>query len=531
MWLVTDGTAEAGGWLEPFKAALESIGATSVDVLGVSGVIGQTARGLIGQGAERLARLSFVRRGLPDANVFEVMADARPDLVLVDHPGILRALEVIRDTTGTGAVHVAVVASLALADWADARADGFVVPAAADPAGLRRPELAAEALQLAGPPVPAGFARAPDPESARAELGLGGAAVVMVDALGMDPQTVDAVVGQIGRVRGVDAIFHYGTDRALADSLRTAAAVRGVAANMFGHVDDIETFAVAADAVVIGARPGAAAAFATLGVPVFALDPGATIASAGAGVVPLRSPEGLAAELGRLADGTSGLAPSRRPSRADTATADAAGAVARIWASRARLRVATQPAAPPPTPTASAAPSPSRRLEPIGGGVAPNAPFVGALEPLSREAAREMLAALILDERRVEADIASFAAERDKWLNRLTLAEEQGQADLVGYASGLVRDLTARIGRANDEIGVIQQKKADVRRRAAAGSSQARAGERIAVPGAPEPGAPGTAAPEDFEARFRRLERDGELDRLRRRALGDDAGDDSGEAG
>ena len=75
LWLVTDGTADSLGWQTALVDALRLLGAASVDVLGVSGMLGVTARGLLEQGADKVARtLRFSRRGHPDASANDAVS-------------------------------------------------------------------------------------------------------------------------------------------------------------------------------------------------------------------------------------------------------------------------------------------------------------------------------------------------------------------------------------------------------------------------------------------------------------------------
>lgn len=517
VWLVTDGTAEALGWLTPMKAALHAVGAGSVEVLGVTGMIGMTARGILGQGAEKIARtLRLSRRGQPDATAFEAIEAARPDLILVDHPGVLRTLEIIRDTARSDALHVAVVSALApLDEWTDARADAVVAPDDSMLDAACGTAIAGAGRQLAGPPVPPGFAAVHDRAAARTTLGLDAdARVLLFEVAGMAPEAIDRTLLAVRSASALTLLFHYGTDGAAADALRRGASLHGVRAHMFGHVDDLELYAAAADAVVVGPGDRSAVHFLAIDRPVICLgdELAATRAARSGAIVCLRDDAHLSGLCAQIA--AEGVAASWMDAAAaavpSAPTSTAAAAIAAVWAARTEVR------APAPMFSASASPAdtaaeaqPGGRLESIGSEV-PNA---AALPPLTRAEAKERLAALILDERQQEAAIASAAAERDRWFERLELAQDAGESDLADWASGQVRNLTAQLAGLNDRIAAIRAEKEEVRRRAAAGLQRA-------VP--PTSRVTGPPAAPDFEARFRRLERDGELDRLRRRALDDD---------
>ena len=150
---------------------------------------------------------------------------------------------------------------------------------------------------------------------------------------------------------------------------------------------------------------------------------------------------------------------------------------------------------------AKAAPSAASadRFEAIGATQDPSS------APLSRAAAKEQLAALILDERRVEAELAEKVKARDRWMGRLRLAESHGENDLVAVASGRVEAVGAEVRGLGERLDAIRLEKDRVRRRALA---------RPAEPATPA--APADAP--DVESRFRALEMRDDLDRLRRRA-------------
>ncbi len=509
IWFVTDGTAEAGGWSRSFTDALRAAGAAAVDVLGVSGMLGVTARGLIGQGADKLARtLRLARAGEPDAPAIEAIRRGRPDLVIVDHPGVLRTLEIIRDTTGVSVVHVAVVtAPGAPAEWDGARADAYVAPDRETLARLRRPRMADIAFQIAGPPVPEGFDRDLDREALRKELGFDDATVVLVDASSMAPELIDRVVVHFGTAgEALRPVFYYGRNAAAADALRHFAVVHGVRADMFGHVDAYEEYAVTADLVVVGPDSALVSGYLAFDRPVVALDVGFAAsewARTGA-VVSVGDPTALGDLLMRVA--ATGVdeahAQAARDALGPRPTAEVAEAIGRIWAARDTVR-GTSLSLQSATSTSSEA-ARSGRFEQIGAGdnVDPD------IAPLSRAAAKEQLAALILDERRVEAEVGDLGRERDRWFERVALAEEETDADLGAFASEQARALTQSIARLNERLSGIQRQKELVRRRAAAGQKAPRTEERTAA---------GTASV-DYETRFRELERRRDIRRLRERA-------------
>jgi hypothetical protein len=511
VWLVSDGTADAAGWQAPFVKALREVGAASVDVLGVSGVLSYTARGIIGQGAEKVARtLRLSRRGEPDASAFDAISGGRPDIVVVDHPGILRTLDIIRDTSRVETVHIALLSGVVGPQvWVGARADAYI---SGDPILLeriKRPGLADVAAQLAGPPVPAGFEKPIDRVKARAEFEMADdERVILVDTAGLPPESIERVMTQLSLATGLTLLFHYGSDHVAADTLRRAAAAHGVKAAMFGHVEDLEAYAAVADCVFAG--PDAPiAAYLAIDIPVVAI--GRALEESGfaqVGAIVLAGESTIGGIARQIA--SDGVADSHRDAARDAIeddpTGNVAAAIARVWASRDQLKASLLPIQPAVSEASSAG---GHRFERIGDEQA----STQVLTPLSRQAAKEELAALIMEERKLEKEIAGLATERDRWFDRLNLAEQSEEPDLIAMADGEAKRLTAEISASNERIDAIQAQKDTVRRRAAV----RRPGSLHATP--PQASDSGKR---EAERRFLELERESELERLRRRALGDE---------
>lgn len=509
VWLVTDGTAAADGWQGPLVDALRKVGAASIDVLGVSGVLSYTARGIIGQGAEKVARtLRLSRRGEPDTNAFDAISRGRPDIVVVDHPGILRTLDVIRDTSRVGTLHIALLSGVIGPDvWLGARADAYI---SGDPLLLdriKRPGLADVAAQLAGPPVPAGFEKPIERSQARSEFEMASdERVVLVDTAGLSPDSIERVMTQLSLATGLTLLFHYGSDHVAADTLRRAAAAHGVKAAMFGHVDDLQVYAAVADCVFAGPE-APIAAYLAIDIPVVAI--GGALEQSGfaqAGAIVLADESTIGGIARRIAAG--GVADSHRDAARDAIEDDPTGnvakAIASLWAGKDDLKAALLPIQPVAAQESAGA---GRRFERIGDAEA----AAQVLTPLGRQAAKEKLAALIMEERKLEKQIASLATERDRWFERLNLAEQSDESDLITMADGEAKRLTAEITASNERIDAIQVQKDTVRRRAAVrqhGSAQ------------PTTQPVSDSGKRDAERRFLELEREAELERLRRRALG-----------
>ena len=503
VWLVTDGTAESAAWQEPWTDALRAAGAASVDALSVSGVLGWTARGLLEQGAEKVARtLRLARRGEPDASAFDALAKANPDLLIADHPGTFRTLEVIRDTMRGQALHVGLLTPpCELEAWRGARADAFIAADAPAIDAVRRPGMSDVALQVAGPPIPRGFEPRTDRDERRTRFGFGADdRVVLIDVDGTDAADVDRWMFQASLYAdGIIPLFYYGRDHHAADVLRQSAAVHGLSARMFGHVDDLGAYAIVADLVVTGPNCTRVASYLALDRPVVSFDPRLddTAWVREGAVARVVDAAGLGSVLARVAGEGVPESHAQAANRAvgPSPTEDVVAALGRIWEARSHLREAIVPMHAKAAPSAASA----DRFEAIGATQDPSS------APLSRAAAKEQLAALILDERRVEAELAEKVKARDRWMGRLRLAESHGENDLVAVASGRVEAVGAEVRGLGERLDAIRLEKDRVRRRALA---------RPAEPATPA--APADAP--DVESRFRALEMRDDLDRLRRRA-------------
>jgi hypothetical protein len=409
--------------------------------------------------------------------------------------------------------------------WERAWADGYVAPDDAVLAALRRPWTPDAAILRAGPPVGAGFARPLDRDALRAEFGFAtDHFVALVDACGLAPTDIDTLVYQISLVGpGVVPVFYHGRDRAAADALRNAARAHRCAARMFGWVASFEEYVAAADLVVVGAGSETLTAATALGVPALGFDPALGITAPARNGALVVAP-GLAAVgelLARVAGG--GVAPSHAEAAAvlrhPVGAADVARAIATLVSRAAELQAASARGGPRRPATApEAAPAPAvGPFESIGAG------SDVADASLSRAAARDRLALLIREERRIETENTGLARERDRWLERARLAAEQGADDLRTLAEGNAAGFSARLAAANDRLARIAEEKDAVRRRVAGAGGRAPTSATTAA----------AAQPLDpTEQRFRELEQQGRLDALRRAAAAsEDAGAPSGDEG
>lgn len=509
VWLVADPNGDATGWQNEVARALRDIGAASVEAVGVQGMIGLTARSILESGADLVQRaVRFVLPGQQQGHFPDAMARTRPDLIVCAELGALNTLDTVRNTIRLRTTLVGLLNAWELPLDADrAVADAFVAPDPELLARLRRPNQADLALRVAPPAVGAGFGRALDRMAVRADFGfVPGEFVYVVDAANLTTPAIDALIYQISLSRGAAVpLFHHGRNRDAADALRNAARAHRMPARMFGWVASLEEYLLAADLIVVPAHSELLAPSTALGRPLLAFDAAlqASRPARDGALVVLPDLAALGDMLGRIVAG--GIAPSHAQSAAAYAIPDGArhvaAAIAQIWRDRDRLATAATPGSYAANqadsgPGASPVSSP---FETIGAG-----PATADDAELTRVAARDRLALLIREERRLESDQASLVRERDRWMQRQQLASEANAADLVALAESNLRDLSARIAMLQERLARIQDEKQTVRQRAAASARPS---------GRPEMATPaGRAGAED---RFRELERNSQLNRLR----------------
>lgn len=147
------------------------------------------------------------------------------------------------------------------------------------------------------------------------------------------------------------------------------------------------------------------------------------------------------------------------------------------------------------------------RFEEIGGSA--SAAHLGPLEPAE---AREQLARLIMEERRLENRLAEETRERDRWMRRQELAASEKDEELARVAEGRIQAHAVVVRQIGQQLEALHARKEAVRRRVAAG--------RRSPAGAGDARAPADPS----EDRFRSMEVEDELERLRRRL--DDKPDD-----
>ncbi|MCB9519481.1 MAG: hypothetical protein H6699_01230 [Myxococcales bacterium] len=461
IWLVSDSV-----WAHDVASALRRLGAARVHVTSGARAVGDVARVGVGRGVDALARTAGIdakRSGAPAEAV---------DVVVCDDPDVARAVRVGGFAIGRPRL-IAVAGAGPAAPW-DGVADAVV---AADPArfaGLRVP------VVTGGPVVDTSFRVAPPADELR-----DGRPVLLV----VEPSDFGGGLGAVLASVGPEWALVAFSERGAAGVASAAAAAR-VTARVFSDPALLPSVAATADVAVVGRERDEIWGCLSAGCRVVRVDGGAPPGADGdadAAAVTAVAPRELRAWLSRAAGVAWNRELSHRASAACTSDGVAA-AVASLWVNR---YAAEPPAAPPAAPP---------RFETVGPGAA-----LGDGAPMSRDEARAKLAELLLEERRLAAALKEQSTARERWLRRLALAEDAGNADLVALATGHVRAATDEIAAANARVTAVAAEKDEIRRRALSS-------------GAAAPASAPAAATADAEARFRALERADDLARLRDRA-------------
>lgn len=526
-------------------------------VVTITEVLGSAAREAVAGGAERVLR--GLRVAFPEAEGREedflaAIRREQPDLLVVTSPRYVRPLSLLESMSGIRSLQVALPLGFGLdRSWENGTIDAFVCADERIMESLESAGWTPPCLFQAGPPLDPGFdeARALDRASVRQDFGFGGdEKVVLVRAESFDATTLDRFVFQATLVEGdVRFIFHHNGDGAAASALRRSADKHGLPAAMFGRVDDLERYVVAADAVVsppgeptlpdvvaagtpmvvVGEHPGGdggvevlADAFAALHIP--------DVLRVGSELEDFLEDASLSERRETIREA------SWKPDNAEVVQAirEILERSEEIRAAGARPTGSTSPQAEGPSdateskksgpfetiggdePTgASEASDRTQRRLPSGEG--------GTRRGLSRVEAKDQLAELILVERDLERQLSDLQREEDRWRNRLDLARDWGEDELAEEAESVLRGYL-------DDIAEVQEDLEDVRRQKTKLKKAARRGQEGGSGGDGEPGVEAGETSErrerrsELEDRFSEMEIDRDLDRLRDK-MNDELGD------
>lgn len=545
IWLVSRGGERARRYLDDMVEALRAEGADEVDVVGFEGLLriaaaelGSRAGELLGSAADTLLKTFRLDRFLGgrdepgegekapgDASESAEQPDL-PDLIVVDEPDLVRPLRVVPALRRHPAFTVALIDDFRVdGRWRDVSIDAYVVPHAT----LLQPHVgrdAQAATRVAGPPVARTYLSTLERDAARADLGLADdQAVVVVAAARMRADLIEKTVFQLTLVEPLPVVlFHHAGDRDRAELLRDVAADYGLPANMFGAATDVGRFYAAADLVLAAADDPELLELLTAGPPVVALGP----ERGAARTLFLHDHNALThveevAQAGTRIEALlrSGGGPSAQLARPD-GTRQVVEALVELYGERKTVPAEPEPEPESPAPAEPGEPAKEAPLAPTvvkGGafesiGVSPEAARRRpSLPRLTAAQAKDQMAALIIKEREAERALAEAVRARDRWLDRLTLAKDGGDDELAAVAERRLYEARATVDRRNAEIETIRRSKEKLKARVAGSKAPQVAGERS--PSHRDYGASDSASA--IEARFRRMEIERDMARLRRK--------------
>ncbi len=543
IWILVDHSAREAS-LIPVARNLEERG-FSVELVTITEVIGSVAREALAGGAERLLRGLRVatRGGSGDEDLVGAIRRRQPDMLVVTEARYARAIGVLENLTGVKSLQLGLVPDFYVdAGWFNGQLHAFVVPDESTRDEVVDRGVAPERVCVGGPALRPGFGDEVDRDAARGELGFDDDLVVVVRADGFDSGTLEKLVFQCTLSdRDARFIFHYDGDGATASTLRRAAEQYGLPAAMFGRVPDLERYLVAADGVLAspddpylaellesatpsllvgadGARRGNGEALCEQGFTAYLDDVG----QLGTRLDRFLDDE----ELGELGSKLEEWGGQERHDQLVEAIEEVA-AHADEWRRPARPSAAeADDVADEDTEEASKPSGPFEEIGSRSGSTDKDAPAERReKEPgeaarrdtsrLSQAEAKEQLAELILKEREVERRLQELEKQQERWRDRLELAREWKESDLMEEAESILRGYI-------DEEKPLLQNLEDIRSQKQKLKAAARPGGRGAVDEDGDGEPQGRAS--KMEERFQKMEVDRDLEGLKdriRRELGE----------
>ncbi len=541
IWLLVDHSAREAS-LIPVAEQLEDQG-YGVELVTITEVIGNVAREALAGGAERLLRgLRVASRGRTgDEDLVGAIRRRQPDMLVVTEARHARAIGVLENLTDVESLQVGLVSEFFVDPaWFNGQLHAFVVPDDETRADIIDRGISEQRVKKAGPALRPEFHRTIDSDEAREQLGFDDDQVVLVRADGFNRSTLEQIVFQCNLCdRDVRYIFHHDSDGAAASTLRRAADEYGLSAAMFGRVADLERYFGAADAILASETDAYLPELLQSKTPSLLVEAvtdakgnGAPLADRGLvdyvddiGQLGTRldrslEPERLE-ELAEALEEWDGI--GRHEALAPTLEEIADHGVE--WRYPARPEESEQPesetlddeqeaAADGPFETIgrSTAGEPQQGVDgrsPDDEGTEPRQSYSN----LSKAEAREQLAELILKERKAERRLQELEKQQERWRDRLQLAREWNEDDLVDEAKSILRGYV-------EEADPVEQKLQDIRRQKQKLKRAARSGDGADFDG--------SGQFEDrvgkLEERFRKMEVDDDLEGLKdriRRELGE----------
>ena len=526
VWILVDQSSRETTF-EGVARHLEQAGA-EVHLVTMSEALGSGIKEALSGGAERLLRgvRVAIRGRNQDEDLVGAVRRAKPDVLAVTSPGQIRALGLLETVSGIASLQVGVFADYGFDPaWTRSALHAFIVPHERFRERLCGDGFSEERVLVAGPAIQDRFARELDRAAERESLGFGDRKVVLVRAQSIDTHSLEKLVFQATLV-DADArfVFHHGGDGVVATTLRKAASQYGLKAAMFGQVDDLERYVLAADAILGSVADPLVPEILALDRPLMLVgSQDAAQVSFLTGVGAARWVEDvlrLGSEIDHLLedDALAGLSAAAAELSQTKGTEDVARALATALRNRQDwMQPVQNQDAPDDAPSSSGDDDDSSSpFETIGEtqqddsdrGTTSSTPVTSRL---SKAEAKEQLAALILTEREIEKRLIEAEKNQTRWRGRLEMAREWKEEDLAAEAEGILRGYM-------DEFEKLQQERAAIGRQKDKLKAAARGG-------APAPAAAGDDSRlSDIEKRFRKMEVDSDLDDLKdriRREMGD----------
>jgi hypothetical protein len=479
----------------------------------------------------------------------ERVASARPHALITTTPELARATRVI---AGSKTLRVGLMTDLAWdPQWTASENDLLVVSHPLFREYCLQQGWRYEAVALGGVPLPRPFCAPLDADALRARFGLSAdqGPILMVVAEDVEAPRLERIVFQLSLTeRPFQPIFYTGADAAASATLRAAAHKYGVRARMFGRVDNLEEFYAVSDAVLIQAASPLAYPMLALDKPLLLFDtapeqqPLAAFLRDEAAALLIPDLLRLSAELDALFSYPDDLERLRVGARHVVDQQGVSHIIAALEASAAqpeqfiglsRNAPAADPApdAPPPGPFevigASPAQQPARAPAGAPSGAPPGshppqgrpparpAPAYPSEHhnPITIAEAREQLAAIILEERRVDGRLADATRLSRQWIDRLDMARQAAAQDLAAEAERFSQHYAREVDTLQRELDRLRDQKEKLKRRVVRPTS---ASASSAPPPSPLAG-PYSDPATDTERRFRDMEVDRDLARLKAR--------------
>lgn len=533
VWILVDSSSREATF-EGVAKILRDRGA-QVHIVTMSEVLGTGLRDALSGGAERLLRgLRVAMRGRnQDEDLVGAIKRARPDLLAVTSAGHVRALGLLESVSGISSLQVGVFADYDFDPaWTRSSLHAFIVPHPTFADRLAADGVSRDRILRAGPAIADNFARTLDRDAEREKLGLSSARVVLVRAETLDTHLLEKLVFQGTLVdKDVRFVFHHNGDGAVASTLRRAAAQYGLKAAMFGKVDDLERYVVAADAVVASPRDPLVPEILALDRPLMLVGPDSEHGSAvefltsiGAALW-VEDVLRLGSELERLLrpEVLAELSHAARDLSQTRGTEEVAEALLTALQNRHEWRQAPAPPqdAPPEGPASDDTRDDKQEDQPADspfesiGDAAPTGSAEPSYAGISKAEAKDQLAALILSERDVEKRLAEAEKQQARWRGRLEMAREWQEQDLATEAEAILRGYLDEFEKLQAERAAILRQKDKLKEAALGGATNA---------AGPAGAASSDGRLADIEKRFRQMEVNSDLDDLKdriRREMGD----------